>query len=270
MEFTFEHTTTDPQLCFRPHPSIKGGRSGAESRQRVTVISIRPDAESVHASCYIGIEESLRKQILSHRPTCPQPDLDHGQWSMAGTSELVKLLLAMCKKELTAQVGAKFRDLTFPPTAYKFLTVLPSSVLATSRGKSVGFPDDEFFYPRICLFNSTVFHAYWLMIGDAFHVLPTHLTKVCLPPFWKSDPSIRAKAEGIGRKFCSAEILSRSATVFTGKSGKEFPNYDFQTYAQDLVKQADQVCIEGYGLRQYEPELLVQIQELRHFRTWAM
>ena len=259
-----------PTAVFPPHPFIKGGRSGAESRQRVTVISTRPDAESVHASCYIGIEESLRKQILSHRPTCRQPNLNRGQWSMAGTSELVKLLVAMCKKELSAQITAKFTALTFPPTAYKFLTILPSRVLATSGRKSVRFPEDEFFYPRICLFNSTVFHAYWLMIGDAFHVLPTHLSEVSLPQFWKSESSIRAKAEDIGRKFCSDEILSRSATVFTGKSGKEFPNYDFQTHAQDLVKQADQVCIEGYGLTQYEPELLEQIQRLRHFQTWAM
>ena len=261
-----------PAPVFPPHPFIKGGNQGAQSRQRVTIVSItgKTDSDStpsINASCYIGLQDSRRKEILRKRPTYPQPNSD--TWTMAGTEELARLLVEMRGDNAMPNPGGKSRYITFPPTAYYFLTCLPQEVLDSSRRKKISVPDDDFFWSRICLFNSSVFHAYWLMVGDAFHVLPRLFTSVRLPPSWETDSSVGAVAEEIGREFCSEDVLHRSSTVFR-QAGKEFPNYDFHTNAPDLVKKADQICIEGYGLKELEPRLQEQLQKIRYFQTWDM
>ena len=265
-----------PTAVFPPHPFIKGGRQGAENRQRITVMSLHagtPDVANkpvIHASCYIGLQNTLRREILRRRPASIQPPSNQwNQWTMAGTKTLAKLLEEMRDDRPVQNTMAKFRTVTFPPTAHYFLTCLPQEILDSPRRKKIGVPNDEFFWPRICLFNSTVFHAYWLMVGDAFDVLPRLFTSIRLPPVWALEPPVRIEAEKIGKEFCNDEVLIRSATVFR-QARKEFPNYDFHTHEPELVRRADQICIEGYGLKEYESELQEQIQKVRQFRTWDM
>ena len=259
-----------PVPVFPPHPFIKGGARGAQSRQRVTVMSLLKETDSpskpeIQASCYIGLRDSNRSEILRHRPAHPQSDFN--EWTMAGTAELTRLLQSMQRGGASLNSGVEMRYVSVPPTAYYFLTCLPQDIFDTPGRNSIIIPNDEFFWPRICLFNSTVFHAYWLMVGDAFHVLAKLFYSVRVAPTWINDSAIRSRAETIGRDFCSDEVLSRSATVFR-HAGKEFPNYDFHTHAPELVTKADQVCIEAYGLKDYEAELLVQIEKVRKFNTW--
>ncbi len=261
-----------PTPMFPPHPFIKGGSQGAQNVQRVTVFSMESGRTSngpsptISASSYIGLRENSRKKILLHRPGYPQPDST--QWTMAGSEALVRLLSAM-KGVTLQQHTKKDKYVTFPPTAGYFLTCLPKEQLDAPGRKSVAFPNDELFWPRICLFNSTVFHAYWLMVGDAFHVLTSLFETVHLPPEWLAHSTARKKAQEIGKDICSEEVLTRSKLVLR-RYGKEFPNYDFHTHAPELVRRADQICIEGYGLNEHQADLLEQIQKIRHFRTWDM
>ena len=261
-----------PVPVFPSHPFIKGGNRGAQSRQRVTVITIKrakafESTPSIHASCYIGLRSPQRKEILRRRPSYPQSH--HIGWTMAGTAELARLLKEMRHDGVTLNTSVKSRAISFPPTAYYFLTCLPQEVLDSPRRKTVTVPDDELFWSHICLFNSTVFHAYWLMVGDAFDVLPRHFSYVRIPPNWILDSSMRDEANKIGMEFCSEGVLSRSATEFR-QADKKFPNYDFHSYASDLVRKADLICLDGYGLKDHETELMDQIDKLRYFRTWDM
>lgn len=182
---------------------------------------------------------------------------------------LVRLLVAMHDADFSKKIASNVRRISFPPTARYFLTCLPRDILDSPRRKNYSVPNDEYFWPLICLFNSTVFHAYWLMVGDAFDVLPSLFESVCIPPAWNSDSSLKECAEAIGREFCSDDVLNRSRTEFV-RHGKTFPNFNFQDSVPELVREADLVCIKGYGLEDQESELLEQIQNLRQFHTWDM
>ncbi|MXZ55368.1 MAG: hypothetical protein F4227_01065 [Gammaproteobacteria bacterium] len=262
-----------PSPVFLPHPFIKGGSTGAESRQRVTVVSIlvgsvlEESSPIIYSSSYIGLQTKQRKQILRCRPSYQQPIAD--RWTTAGTEELVQLLTAMRGAKTKITVENATREITFPRTAHYFLTCLPREILDSARRRKFSVPNDEYFWPRICLYNSTVFLAYWLMVGDAFDVLPSLFETVRLPPTWTSDPSFLEKAAGIGREFCNHNTLNRCMTVFVRK-GKKFPNYNFSDNAPELVRDADRACIKGYALENREHELLNQIQQVRLFHTWNL
>lgn len=260
-----------PSAVFPPHPFIKGGSRGAQNAQRVTVISIESrdiNATSnplIFASCYIGLQEKLRKKILRYRPSYTQPI--SRQWTMAGSKLLSLLLKAMRDPDSSKKLVDSPREITFPPTARYFLTCLPLDVFDSAGRNRYSVSNDEYFWPRICLFNSTVFHTYWLMVGDAFHVLASLFDSVRLPPIWISESTLRAQAETIGREFCNSSTLSQSSTEFV-REGKTFQNFNFQDNAPELVQEADRVCVKGYGLDANETELLDQMQRVRQFRTW--
>lgn len=264
-----------PSAVFPPHPFIKGGNQAAQNVQRVTVMSITlggPNDQpltKVQASCYIGLQDGLRKEILRCRPSHGQPLAD--QWTMAGTELLSELLTKMHATGTRASEtnAHKVRDISYPPTAGYFLSAIPCETLDLEKRKTIGIPDDEFFWSRICLFNSTLFHAYWLMIGDAFHILPSTFYGVNLPPAWNTDLTLRNDANAIGREFCDHNVLKNSRTELR-RYDQTFPNFNFQDNVPHLVLQADRVCIRGYGLGNQEAELLKQIQRLRQFRTWDM
>ena len=261
-----------PSAVFPPHPFIKGGNQGAENAQRVTVTSLRigrRDAEhlpTIHASCIMGLQDDLRQEILRRRPTAVQPKSD--KWTMAGTEILSRLLAAMQGNDETTKDSRKRkRTVTFPNTARYFLTCLPQNILDSKTRKKIDLIEDDYFYPKICLYNSTLFLAYWLMVGDAFNVTKGLFTSIRIPFIWSTNPYIRNEADAIGRRFCSEEVLADSKSEYI-RNKVAYPNYDFQRYQPDLVRQADKVCIEGYGLKEHESVILEQIQRVRNFRTW--
>lgn len=264
-----------PSAVFPPHPFIKGGSQGSQNAQRVAVFSLKSRIEdtdekaTIHASCYIGLLDNKRKEILRFRPSYRQPNSD--RWTMAGTEALSRLLNEM-RVDVESRgysKKSKTRDITFPETARYFLTCVPQDVCNLKSHKRFSVSNDEYFWPRICLYNSTVFQAYWLMVGDAFHVLPSLFKSVRIPPLWGSDSAMRHCADEIGRQFCDESTLNRSMTQFV-REGKTFPNFNFQEKVPDLIRKADRVCIKGYGLDERETELLEQIQRVRQFRTWDM
>ena len=262
-----------PSAVFPPHPFIKGGSRGSQNAQRVTVISIESRTTNmtsnplIYASCYIGLQEKMRKKILRYRPSYTQPIST--QWTMAGSKLLSQLLKVMRDPDTTKKLVESPRDITFPPTARYFLTCLPLDVFDSTGRVRYSVSNDEFFWPRICLYNSTVFHTYWLMVGDAFHVLLSLFDSVRLPPIWISDSSLRAQADTIGRAFCNSSTLNQSSTEFV-REGKTFQNFNFQDNSPELVQEADRVCVKGYGLDTHETDLLDQMQRVRQFRTWDL
>lgn len=264
-----------PSAVFPPHPFIKGGNRGAQNAQRVSVFSLKARMNDVdgkatiRASCYIGLVDNKRKEILRCRSSYPQPKSN--QWTMAGTEALSRLLNEMrvdFKSRGFSKIS-KTRDIAVPETARYFLTCVPQDVCKLEGRKRFSVSNDEYFWPRICLYNSTVFHAYWLMVGDAFHVLKSLFNSVRIPPKWVSDSSMRQCADEIGRELCEERTLNRSMTQFV-REGKTFPNFNFQDKVPELILKVDRVCIKGYGLEDLESQLLEQIHLVRQFRTWDM
>ena len=272
-KITLRTYNNGPMPMFPPHPFIKGGNQGAQSRQRVTIltatksVNTKGSAASVYSSCYIGIHKTDRTEILRKRPSCRQRPND--TWTFAGSPVLSTLLSVMYTGHNKSSVTLDSNRVSYPATAYYFLTCLPEETFKFRGRKFVIFPDDEYGWARICLFNSTIFHSYWLMVGDAFHVLPSLFYSCRIPPLWESDPGLLVEAETIGRLLCSREILSASQTQFR-QGGKHFPNFDFHSGAPELIERADEVCILGYGLSDHKDELLRQTKSLRMFQTWDL
>ena len=188
---------------------------------------------------------------------------------MAGTPQLSTLLQSMREEYPQNEYSDKRKNLTFPPSAYYHLTCLPEDILSSTRRKVFNVPFDKFYWPRICLYNSTVFHAYWLMVGDAFDVLASLFKSCRLPYKWSSSESLLEEATRIGREFCDEQVLERTQTVFQ-QNGNEFPNHNFHKFAPELIRRADRVCIKGYGLEEHESTLIEQIQKVRLFQTWDL
>ena len=265
-----------PNPIFRPHPFVKGGNQGAENRQRVSVLNLLTHTEdenvrtTINSSCYISIPKRLRYQVLAARPGYKQPS--DSQWTTAGTRHLVNLLKCMRKaddEELPIRESNNTAVITFQPTAYHFITCLPKDLIVNPSRKCLIVPNDKYFHTRICLYNSRVFHAYWFMVDDAFHVNQSTFDNCKLPPEWSWNDELYKEAVKIGKKLCRPSTLRKCEYFFT-QQGKTFPNYNFQENVPELIEQADRVCLRGYGLSRYEEMLLKQLEKVRKGQTWDL
>ncbi len=112
------------------------------------------------------------------------------------------------------------------------------------------------------LYNSHLFHAYWLVTGDAFHVNTRSWATVEAPDGWE-DESLRADTERWARRLFSDDVLDSCRTVNSGKAGKKLPNLDFRLtdLSRRIVAALDRLLIEAYGLP--EQPLLETIRTMR-------
>ena len=129
-------------------------------------------------------------------------------------------------------------------------------------GKHYLLPGDRYFWPWVGLYNSHLFHAYWLMTGDAFHVNESEYAMVRPPGGW-TDESLRADTERWARRLFSDDVLNSCRTVHIGKGRRAWPNVNFHSthLGRRIVAALDRLLIEAYGLR--ETPLLAAIRTMR-------
>ena len=122
--------------------------------------------------------------------------------------------------------------------------------------------DDEFFWPWIGLYNSHLFHAYWLMTGDAFHITAMDYATVASPAGWK-DESLRAEIERKTKLLVSKRVLDACRVVHTGEGRSKWPNVNFhpRREGREIVSVLDRLLIEAYDLK--ERPLLDHIRMMR-------
>lgn len=264
-----------PNSIFPPHPFVKGGTRSAENVQRTSVCTFILDdpAKKVsaprYASSYNFIPKEERSNVLAKRQSVQQSN--YSQWTMAGTSELVSLLEKMYDESASKpKLGRGSKTLTFPNTAGYFLTCLPKGKIKNHTWKQFIVPNDDVYYARIALYNSQVFHAYWLMIGDAFNVQHNQFEKCKLPISWDKNCKFLQEASSIGKEFCAPRTLNKCRTQIK-KVGKVFKNYNFQQGVPSLVATADEVVLRSYGFRgQVLSSLRNQVKLLRTGEIWRL
>lgn len=277
-----------PQPVFPPHPFIKGAKaSNAGNSQRVTVMSIvvngsaKQKKTNIYSSCYIGIPSTEtkvdRQRVLEARPGYLQDSIGTwNTWTTAGSYELLLLLKAISEKVSQPlpnhYSGSSIKKIYFPGGPRYFLSCIPEKFLPKGylvlRGRStldnfIWSDYDKFFWSRICLYNSRVFLAYWLMVGNAQTLNKGFFRKTSLPHLWTVDAAMLKQASSIGKKFFSVENREK-CLVYEGKK----PNYNFQQHAPDLVHEADCISLSGLGLDSYKSPLLEQIEKVRLSETW--
>jgi len=241
-----------------------------ENRQRVTILVARKTdtpirTARIFSSGLIRLTRDDRRDILrvSERGTFQPPSIE--QWTQAPTESTRALLEKMRASSHSDHSGNKdgqTKNITFPRTAMYYVTCLPEGAIENERRRIISLPNDKFYWPWIGLYNSHLFHGYWLMMGDAFDLTKAEICTVKPPAGWQ-DETIRAEIECISRDLCSAGIVGACRSIHKGKGGKEWPNANFhKAPARQIVERLDQLLIRAYGL-----EIDPLLSELRMMRT---
>ncbi|MCY4152779.1 MAG: Eco57I restriction-modification methylase domain-containing protein [Aestuariivita sp.] len=261
---------------------LKSNQQGKENRQRATVLTVlkaknlstsnptSPRGMVLRSAGLIRLNASDRHEILRHAVRgVKQPDIQQ-QWSQAPTVELRTLLTAMLRG--APAMLTRTRIVTFPPTAMYFISCLPQDCLAvpwTVRNnlgrKPYQLNDDETSWPWIGLFNSHLFHAYWLMIGDAFHVTTEEIKTINAPDGWSKE-TLRAEIEKVAKSLLHRDTLSSCEVTFRGKNNTEWGNINFHkegSLGPPIIEKLDILLLEAYGLELEADPLMEQMRTIR-------
>ncbi len=263
-----------PQPLFPPLPWLKDAEHGKQNRQRATVLTFlkkRKHAESASAkkgtvvsSGLMRLSASTRKSVLRRTGTRqPQPLFLTTQWIQAPTSELADLLKVMREASGSVEPAkhAGTRVITFPPTAMYFISCLPEDRLDNRRRKAYRIADDKYFWPWVGLYNSNLFHAYWLMTGDAFHVTQAVYGSIRAPVGW-ADEQLRQATERTARQLMKKQTLQSCHVV--KKNHGEQRNIHFHkegTLGPPIIDELDRLLLQAYELDTYP--LVDQMRTIR-------
>ena len=259
-----------PHPLFPALPWLKRGQSDKGNRQRATILAFRkqtsPNASgevAIASGGLIRLGAQTRETVL-RQPTLRQRQRHwRKQWSQAPTSELADLLAAMRDEDRVPPGGAGKQTVTFPPTAMYFISCLPEGTVNNPRRQGYTIPHDRFFWPWIGLYNSHLFHAYWLMVGDAFDVTAEEYASVRPPVGWK-DEGLRRETESVARRLLADGTLDSCLTL-SRMRGKEWSNVNFHkpnSLGPAIVNELDHLLLAAYG---FAPEPL--INQMRTIRT---
>ena len=243
-----------PEPVFPRLPWVKTYRAdNTKNLQRVTIITIvrRPvvagAATTIAGSGLIRIgRESREKTLQAICPGVRQPEIAE-QWTEAATEELVDLFVRM---RGTKQRHRQGEPATFPPTAGYFISCLPPQALDNPGRKTKYLPGDTYWL-WMGLYNSHLFHAYWLMIGDAFHVSDEETATVRAPAGWQ-DESLRTRIEEAARTLLSDRVVDQCRVEKSHLGVQHNVNFHLEgTEGPRLVKKLDRLLLDAYGLPEY-------------------
>ena len=254
-----------PEPMFPRLPWVKTYRAdNTKNLQRVTVVTIarRPSkariSTTILGSGLIRIgRESREKTLQAICPGVRQPVLAE-QWTEAPTEALVKLLESM--RGTDHQRHREGKPATFPPTAGYFISCLPPHTVDNPRRKTRTLPSATYWL-WMALYNSHLFHAYWLMIGDAFDVTDQEIGTVRAPEGWKNEP-LRTRIEETARKLLSDEVVNQCRVEKSHLGVQHNVNFHLEgTEAPELVEKLDRLLLHAYGLP--EDPLMDQMRLVR-------
>lgn len=238
-----------------------------ENAQRVTVLTIQLRAQgTTERNCVIRslglirLDSQRRTETLKKTRQGQVQICDSRQWTQAPTRSLADLLRVM-RGPFSNKLD-RGRNITFPPTARFFVTALPEEYINNPSRRGWLFPEQDF-WAWIGLYNSHLFHAYWLMVGDAFHLTGQEVFTTKRPPKW-DEPSLRKRIEREARKLVDKELLRECETIHKGEGGKGFPNVNFHmkgTGGPAIIEELDRLLLNAYGLP--EDPLMDQMRTIR-------
>lgn len=262
-----------PQPLFPKLPWLKKAEHGTQNRQRATIITINTKSSKqsnaehtrsvIRSSGLFRLTSATRYSTLKHSGLRQEQPAWSKQWSQAPSKELADLLVAMRGNNDVVQVGqGNSRIVTFPQTAMYFISCLPDGILDNPLRKKFSISSGKYYWPWIGLFNSSLFHAYWLMIGDAFHVTNQEYGTLQPPEGWQ-DESLRYEIEQFSRRLMHKRTLEACHVIKMNRGEQHNINFHkIGTPGPAIVNKLDRLLLESYGL---ETDPL--IQQLSIIRT---
>ena len=253
-----------PQPAFPKLEWLKQGQD-TTNRQRVTILQVNAGMPSekkalpkIYSRGVIRLSAENRLHALRARGNPQINPVWHDQWTQAPTPELAALLATMKSSKTVVPAG---RPVTISKTAMYFITCLPEECLDHQGRTKFYLPDGESFWPWVGLYNSHLFMAYWLMVGDAFHVTAQVYQSVAKPLGWK-DLDLLRETGSVMNELANPNIIAACRKDFN-RRGKVFPNCDFHDHEQSktLIARLDKLLLRAYGLT--EEPLLKQMRTIR-------
>ena len=254
-----------PLSMFPTLPWLKGTTRANDNRQRVTVVAIRKGAghPSIFSRGILRLSVLKRREILkTSRLGQRQPPVSR-QWTQAPSATTADLLIAMRAegKRGVPESTESMRRVLFPNTAMYFLSAIPEGLVDVRNWQRHFLPQGKLGWAWIGLYNSHLFHAYWLMVGDAFHVTREEICTIKPPRDWNSAEVLDRTGE-LAQELFSPQIVSACRKDYHGRGGSLWPNLDFhQGPGNAIITELDHLLIRAYGLP--ETPLLQEIRRMR-------
>ena len=249
-----------PQPVFPPLPWLKTAGTGTQNRQRVTIVTARKGETEPRllSGGLFRLRSRNRARVLQARIEEPQDRLPI--WSNAPTretNELLRRMYAPAKQPTAGPYGCA----THQPTAMYFAAVLPPERIDNPGRKSISISKEDYWL-WLSLYNGEIWHAFWLMTGDAFHVTTRSYFNIKPPPGW-TDKNIRQELTETTQVLCSLDYVGACTTV-KKMGGIDFANVNFHRNAKAaaLVETLDRLNLRAYGL---DPTSI--LSDLRTMRT---
>ncbi len=264
-----------PSPLFPSLPWLKEAEHGIQNTQRATILTVQKQrssesdaAESVsrriiHSRGLIRLTASTRNSVLKTEKRAQIQPYFCKQWTQAPTPELARLLdkIRLDISVKSEQKLQSFEIVTFPPTARYFISCLPKKVLDNPRRREYFLSDDSFFWPWIALYNSHLFHAYWLMVGDAFDVTLQEIGTIRRPAGWDNE-ELRERTGSLAKRLLDERTVA-ACRVMKRNLGEQH-NINFHksgTPGPALIEQIDRALLDAYGLP-HDP-LIRQMRTIR-------
>ena len=134
------------------------------------------------------------------------------------------------------------------------------------------FPIDSSNHLQLAMavFNNHIFHAWWRVWGDAFHLTNYLIESMPIPDLWFDDQQIKTEAQHIGKQL--EQLLDHSDNITrnrTGTKSKEFENINYHDTAPALIEQADRLYLKALNITDREAELtLTELHKMRSNSNW--
>ena len=269
------HQDNRPDKTFHESPV-----ANPENRQRTTIITAvtgtsKPIIETTGTSKWGKSERELF--LLSRRYAAfprvarrPHANLVH-QWPRVPSEAVSRLVSEVQAQRQTiahlAVKGVNKRSISFPKTAYEFITSAPADKL--KRIETVqpisSTPSLEL---AMAALNGHVAYAWWRVWGDAFHINDYELTSFTIPDEWLDDSETNAYARSLGRKLIHGIEPPNIDIKKSGIHGNWFENVNFYKVRPDIIREIDELYLRSLGLP-LNP-LLDQLHKVRSNSNWQL
>ncbi len=262
------HYDNRPDTTFNQSPTVKS----PENRQRATILTAvlgsgtPPDISSTGLQSWHSQE---RQRCLSRRSDTRTPDMRmisdrriSAQWPRVPTRHVAELIEAVSSQ---TRAVSSYRcegetTLAIPKTAYRFISTIPAGAVSPRSESLISIADEDDKRLLMAVLNGHVAYAWWMAIGDGFHLKPLEMDSMTVPDQWVSQPSL---AINLGRRLLDA---MPDCVVENRQQGGVWRNVDFHTHASDIIEELDRLHIEALGL-DVEP-LLTHLKIMRSSSSW--
>ena len=240
------HYNVAPDGLFNAHPLFKDWKN----RQRTTIVTaVRgEEAPRLRTDALLRWHAPDRADVLRRRPHLELQAGDDqvltNQWPRIPNRAVADLMRAVARQETRLQhllaqpPGDDASLLSLPETAGYFVSALPPGHREAMQESSLRLPTEHDQLLVMAALNGHVAFAWWLVLGDGFHVRLGDFARFTVPNAWVQAPD---RALDLARELIAAIPHARVARSY---ARQERVNFNF-FLMPELIDRLDRLHIES-------------------------